>query len=155
MDWDEFRRVGTTRNQIAEPGREPGLIITRADGTRCSVERGGVEFIKYLEPLADAFSRKDERYRTALENKRKLFENPELTPSARAMDGIHQHNDTFFYFAKAQAEHHEQIFKQASHDLQSTSQFEEDAAASLVRAKQMEMDDDESFETFLHKYFGR
>ena len=155
MDWDEFRRVRATRNQIAERGREPGLVITKADGTRCSVERCGLEFIKYLEPLADALSCGDGRYRVALENKRKLFEEPELTPSARAMDGIHQHNDTFFYFAKAQAEHHEEIFKQASQDLQFASQFEEEAAASLERAKQMELDDDESFETFLDKYFER
>ena len=71
------------------------------------------------------------------------------------MDGIHQHDDTFFYFAKAQAEHHEEIFKQASHDLEFASQFEEEAAASLERAKQIELADDENFETFLDKYFER
>ena len=58
MAWDEFRRVQTTRNQIAERGREPGLVITKADGTRCSIERCGLEFIKYLEPLADALARR-------------------------------------------------------------------------------------------------
>ena len=91
----------------------------------------------------------------ALENKRKLFEDSELTPSARAMDGIHQHNDTFFYFAKAQAEHYEEIFKQASHDLQFASPLEKEAAESLKRAKEMELADNENFETFLDRYFER
>ena len=155
MDWEEFRRVQTTRNQIAERGREPGLVITKADGTRCSVQRCGLEFIAYLEPLADALARDDERYRIALDNKRKLFEDPALTPSARAMDGIHQQDDTFFYFAKTQAEHHEQFFKREAADLQFASQLEEEAAASLKRAARMELEDDEDFETFLDKYFGR
>jgi len=155
MDWDEFRRVQTTRNQIAERGREPGLVITKADGQRCSVQRCGLEFIKYLEPLADALARDDERYRIALDNKRRLFEDPALTPSARAMDGIHQQDDTFFYFAKTQAEHHEQFFKREAADLQFASQLEEEAAASLKRAARMELEDDEDFETFLDKYFGR
>jgi len=155
MDWDEFRRVQATRNQIAERGREPGLVITKADGTRCSVQRCGLEFIAYLEPLADALARDDERYRIALDNKRRLFEDPALTPSARAMDGIHQQDDTFFYFAKTQAEHHEQFFKREAADLQFASQLEEEAAASLKRAARMELEDDEDFETFLDKYFGR
>ena len=71
------------------------------------------------------------------------------------MDGIHQQDDTFFYFAKTQAEHHEQFFKHESHDLQFASQFEEEAAASLKRAAQMELEDNEDFETFLDKYFER
>ena len=155
MDWDEFRRVQTTRNQIAERGREPGLVITKADGKRCSVQRCGLEFIAYLEPLADALARDDERYRIALDNKRKLFEDPALTPSARAIDGVHQHDDTFFYFAKTQAEHHEQFFKHEAVDLQFASQFEDEATASLKRATQLELEDNEDFETFLDKYFER
>ena len=155
MDWDEFRRVRATRNQIAECGREPGLIITKADGQRCSVERCGLEFIDYLEPLADCLSRHDEGYRTALDRKRQLFKDPALTPSARALEGIHQHDDTFFYFAKAQAEHYEDVFKYEAIDPHFASRFQEEAVSSLQEAEQMEQDDQQDFETFLDQYFGR
>jgi len=155
MDWDEFHRVRATRSQIAECGREPGLVITKADGQRCSVERCGLEFIDYLEPLADCLSRHDKRYRTALDHKRRLFEDPQITPSARALDSIHHHDDTFFYFAKAQAEHHEDIFKHGVIDKDFESRFQREAASSLQRAAQMEQDDEQDFETFLDQYFGR
>ncbi|HCX87078.1 MAG TPA: glutamate--cysteine ligase [Gammaproteobacteria bacterium] len=155
MDWDEFRRVRTARSQIAESGREPGFVITKADGQRCSVQRCGLEFIDYLEPLADCLSRYDDRYRTALALKRRLFEDPQMTPSARALDRIHGHDDTFFYFAKAQAEHHEGVFKHGAIDKHFESWFQQEAASSLQRAEQMEQDDEMDFETFLDQYFGR
>ena len=155
MDWDEFRRVRATRSQIAEFGREPGFVLTKADGQRCSVQRCGLELIDYLEPLADCLSRYDEGYRTALSQKRRLFEDPALTPSARALDGIRDHDDTFFYFAKAQAEQIENTFKHQPFDPQFESRFQEEATSSLQRAQQMEKDDEPDFETFLNQYFGR
>ena len=155
MDWDEFRRVRATRSQIAEFGREPGFVLTKADGQRCSVQRCGLELIDRLEPLADCLSHYDERYRTALSQKRRLFEDPALTPSARVLDGIHDHDDTFFYFAKAQAEHHENVFKHDEFDPDFGSCFQEEATSSLQRAQQMEKEDEQDFETFLDQYFGR
>jgi len=155
MDWDEFRRVRATRSQIAESGREPEFIITKADGQRCSVQRCGLEFIDYLEPLADCLDQYDDGYRRTLALQRRLFEDPQMTPSARALDSIHRHDDTFFYFAKAQAEHHEDIFKHGVIDEHFESRFQQEAASSLQRAAQMEQDDKMDFETFLDQYFGR
>ena len=100
-------------------------------------------------------SRYDERYRNALNQKRRLFEDPELTPSARALHGIRDHDDTFFYFAKAQAEHHENAFKHEPFDQRFESRLQEEAASSLQRAQQVEQDDEQDFESFLNQYFGR
>lgn len=155
MDWDEFKRLRATRTAVAERGRDPSLRITLADGSECTIQRCGLGLIERLKPLAEYLESGAPGYLDALDYHRGLFEDPTKTPSARALEGAHEHNETFFYFAKAQAEHHERLFKGSRLESTQQDRFTREAEESLAQAKAIEANDEVDFETFLDRYFER
>lgn len=155
MDWDEFKRLRETRIQVAERGRDPQLRITLADGGQCPVQKCGQGLVDRLEPLARYLDAQDHGYIEALEYHRTLFENPAATPSGRALEEIYTHQDTFFYFAKAQAEHHERHFKNVALSPEQEARFKQEAKGSLLQAEEIVAGDTIDFEAFLGQYFER
>ena len=154
MDVEEFNRLRQTRNQVAERGRDPELRITLADGSQCSIDRCGLGLVERLAPIAELMDQYDSGYGNALAYYKNLFEDPSATPSARAFEEIKKHDNTFFYFAKAQAEQHEKNFKIAEIDPAWNQSLKESADESIKKAQEMVTSDMVGFEEFLDNYFA-
>ena len=155
MDWEEFKRLRATRTEVAERGRDPALGITLADGSKCNIPRCGRGLIERLRPLAEYLEASAPGYLDSLAYHQSLFEDPSKTPSARALEGAHENKETFFYFAKAQSEHHEKLFKGSPLSAAQNEKLKQEATDSLARAKDIEASDTIDFETFLDNYFER
>ena len=107
-----------------------------------------------LTPIAELMDQYDSGYGNALAYYKNLFEDPSATPSAKAFEEIKKHDNTFFYFAKAQAEHHEKNFKIAEIDPAWNQSLKESADESIKKAQEMVTSDVVDFEEFLDNYFA-
>ena len=151
---DDFARLRDTQTRVAEFGRDPGLTITSGMGHECPVSRCGLELIEWLEPLAAYMDQHgDAGYCQSLSHYRIAFEDPDNTPSAKVLQQMKEHNNTFFTFAMAQAESHENYFKNYPLDPGEDTLLRREAANSHQSARQAEQDDTMDFESFLDNYF--
>jgi glutamate--cysteine ligase len=153
---DDFARLRDTQTRVAEFGRDPELTITSGMGHECPVSRCGLELIEWLEPLAVYMDQHgDAGYCQSLSHYRLAFEDPDNTPSAKVLRHMREHNNAFFTFAMAQAESHENYFKNRPLDPSEDTLLRREAADSHQSAQQAEQDDTLDFESFLDNYFSQ
>ena len=94
-------------------------------------------------------------YCSALQKQRAKISDPDLTPSARALDEMSSNKEEFYHFALRKSQQHQQWFADRPIEAEKQKAFEQAAADSLKRQKAIETADNISFETFLKNYFAQ
>nr|CAA6821051.1 MAG: Glutamate--cysteine ligase (EC [uncultured Thiotrichaceae bacterium] len=155
LDSDAKRRIDHNQYLVAHRGREPGLKLDRL-GESLLLKKWALELLENMLPVAAMLDKThdDSRYTQAVHAQLKLAENPDLTPSAQALEEMASHGqEDFFTFAQRKSKEHREFFMQRtlSDDLQ--KQFEAMAKSSIAKQHQIEAADELDFDTFLSRYF--
>ena len=84
-----------------------------------------------------------------------LVNKPQLTASARILEGMTQTGQPFSRFALAKSKEHEQYFKHNKLDKTVSDQFDDIAKASLIKQHDIESKPQIPFDEFLAQYFAQ
>ena len=141
---------------VAQMGRKPGLEIDK-HGKKIPLKIWACDILKSMQAVCEILDANDtdKPYSRALQQQVDTVENPELTPSARILQGMKEHQQPFGCFGLNMSEKHKHYFKSNKLDTQTTQQFNETSHTSHIKQKQTEANDKLSFDDFLVKYFAQ
>ena len=138
---------------VVERGREPGLELIEGDV--------GLPLVAWAERLLAQCAQVAEEidavtgtadHAAAVEAQRRKVAEPDLTPSARVLNALHQQRVPFFRFAMNQSAAHRGYFEE--HPLMPARQKELVAMSeeSIARQTEIESGDRETFEAYLERF---
>jgi glutamate--cysteine ligase len=148
------RTNAENQSRVAHQGRRPGLKLLRND-TTISLREWALLTLDRIALLADVLDADDpaKPYSRAVAAQRAAVEDPERTPSAQVLREMRVNQETFFEFARRQAERHQQHF--VDHPTSPYRMAELNELASQSRQQQAELEAREtgSFEDYLTAYY--
>ncbi|MEL0169532.1 MAG: glutamate--cysteine ligase [Pseudomonadaceae bacterium] len=137
-------------------GREPGLTLSDKGTERPLVSWGEA----LLDDIAACATLLDQAqggsaFVDAVAVQRAKLKDASLTPSAKVLAAIAEQGDSFFRFALAQSEQHNQYFRARPLDSDAQTRMAAEAAASLADQAAIEAADDVDFDTFVDRYLSQ
>ena len=145
-------------NQLAaaNEGRKPGLQLQKA-GQAIGLQEWATEILESMRPVCSILDNEalDKPYSMALEQQMALVNNPQLTASARILEGMTQTGQPFSRFALGKSKEHALYFKHNQLDKILSDQFDDIAKASLIKQHDIESKPQIPFEDFLAQYFAQ
>ena len=137
-------------------GRLPGLRLQR-DGVPVTLQTWGLELLDRIEATATLLDaqRDDGAHHASLELQRAKLRDPDCTPSARVLDALRAHDNSFLKFSLAQSRAHAEQFRArpltpAQHD-----EFGALARTSIDEQARIEREQSGSFDEFIEAYRAR
>ena len=154
IDKSEQQRIGRNQQAVACCGRDPEVRLNR-DGSDQSVSDWAREIQEEIQAVSELMDQADasDNYTAAINSVLPVLENPEQTPSARMLQGMRDSEQSFYHFAMAKCEQHNQYFKQSTNTPERNQFFEAESETSLRKQAEIEAADDISFDEYLHRYF--
>jgi len=150
----EREEIDWNQNQTAHQGRDPSLLLRRCGETQllrtwaselCNAMRGVAEWMDHID--SKGF------YAKTLEKQLEIIHNAEQTPSAKILEDMQQHHESFAEFAyRLSKQHRETLQTQPTNDLQ-MQYFNQLAQQSLIDQEQLEMNT-LPFDIYLKNYFN-
>ena len=155
---DEAEREAINHNQalVARRGREPGLRLRRNGGTvalldwareTCEALAGICEALDTAEPATP--------YTDALKIQYAVVADPELSPSARVLREMAEHEESFVEFALRVSREQERHFRSSPFPPETQAAYDEQARQSLEAQREIEEGDTVPFERYLQDYFAQ
>jgi glutamate--cysteine ligase len=144
---------------VAHQGRKPGLDLQRinlAQGDeKISLQDWASELCNSMKGVANLLDQANycENYFSSVKSQIASVFDPELTPSARMISDMKEHEEGFFHYAQRMSEHHYQYYKNHPLSANKIQFFEDMAAESIAKQKQIETNDSISFDEYLKNYF--
>ena len=152
---DEFRQLRDTRTCVAERGREPDLTISDNEGQSVRLTDYCHRIFDSIESIGKHMDQYDQGYSDAVSKYRSLIDDKENTPSAQALNAIHDLNDDFTEFGLEQAKVHRDYFSSYSLGTAASDLLNSEAKKSADQADILKSNDTTNFDTFLKDYFGQ
>ena len=152
----EQKEINSNLLAVAHRGRDPDLYLSRS-GEQVPLRQWGSEILDVVGEMCDLLDTegKPKLYCNSLSQQlAKLYE-PQTTPSGTMLREMRENEEDFFDFGQRKSLEHRDWFASnpVSESLQ--KQFAETAQESLVRQKQIEQGDNQSFDEFLQQYFSQ
>jgi glutamate--cysteine ligase len=140
---------------VAHKGRQPGLDLRRGD-EKISLQDWASELCNKMKPVACLLDRAHycENYFSSVKSQIASVFDPDLTPSARMLSEMKEHNEGFFHHAQRMSKHHYRYYKTHALSEEKIRFFEQAARESLEKQHQIEAADSISFDEYLQKYFN-
>jgi len=156
MTTEETRKYTENNQRAVMRGREPGLMLQR-NGEDISLTNWAEEMIMRMQPIADMLNsiHFTQRYTQVLKLQSEKIADAGLTPSGMILNDVQNNFNSFFDFAITQARKHERFFKHLVQNQNSKTQFEHQAAESILKQKEIEESDTLSFDEYLAAYFAQ
>mgnify|MGYP000860292742 FL=1 len=150
---DEIAALARNQHRVAERGREPGLTLERGQD-QVSLKDWGLSLVQDIRPYANALDAAHgvQDYSAAVAQAQARLEDPSLTPSARVLTAIAQHENSFVQFVRAQSQVTRQTLLAEPIDAGVQQRFTTLAQESLAAQKRIEVADTMPFETFRQHY---
>lgn len=151
----EREEIDNNQNLVAHKGRVKGIEV-RCKGKKVSLKQQATEIINAMSDVAELLdeTHKEECYRAALEEQARLIAHPELTPSAKSLDEIRSHKDSFFSFAQRKSKEHRDYFQKRHLSSERLDKFIQTAQWSIQETKSREAKDELPFDEFLSCYLS-
>ncbi len=149
----EREEIDWNQNQTAHQGRDPSLLLRRCGETQL-LRTWASELCNAMRGVAEWMDRVDSKgfYAKTLEKQLEIIHNAEQTPSAKILEDMQQHHESFAEFAyRLSKQHRETLQNQPTNDLQ-MQYFNQLAQQSLLDQAQLETDS-LPFEVYLNNYF--
>jgi glutamate--cysteine ligase len=142
--------------RAVKEGRRPGLCLQR-QGKAVELRDWGRQLLQQMEPVARLLDRQrgDDQHMAALAAQRERLDKPELTPSARVLQGIEACRGSFQAFGLQQSQAHAASFRARPLSATQVAEFEAMAQASLDEQRRMEESQTGSFDEFITNYRQR
>ncbi len=140
---------------VAHKGREPGLDLQRGE-ENISLQDWASELCNKMTAVASLLDRANycENYFSSVKSQIASVFEPELTPSARMLAEMREHDEGFFHHAQGMSMHHNQYYKNHPLSEEKVRFFENMANESLAKQKKIESEDAISFDEYLENYFN-
>jgi glutamate--cysteine ligase len=153
---EERREIDDNQIATANRGRDPALRLHR-NGKRIPLSTWAMDIMIAMEGFCEALDAGEENqpYANALQHQKAAIVESELTPSARILAEMHEHQEPFFHFAKRLSEQHQNYFKLLSPNFEREAFFLETARQSWQRQQDMETPDTLPFAEYLKRYFAQ
>ncbi len=141
---------------VAHRGREPDLEINK-NGQNIALQTWACEIMQSMQPVCEILDQGniDKPYSRALKQQLKLVNNPDLTASAKILQGMRSKNQPFGSFGLETSKSHKHHFKKQTLEKISNKQFDEMSTASHKKQQEIEDRDTLSFDDFLDNYFSQ
>ena len=149
----EIAALGRNQHKTAAFGREPGLVLER-NGGEVKLTDWGHEIVAQCAPIAAALdaAHATTDYTDALRSARALLDDPALLPSARVLEAIHEHGDSFTAFVAAQSQQTKAKLLKLPFPAALQAKMEALAAQSIADQKAVEAADTMPFEQYRQQY---
>jgi glutamate--cysteine ligase len=154
---DQEQQINNTNQlAVAHLGRKPGLELNKT-GQDISLKNWAEEILQSMQSVCDILDKDltEKPYSKALKQQAKVIENPELTPSAKILQGMRENKQPFGCFGLKTSELHKEYFMKNKLDKITTEQFDQMAVESHNKQQQIEANDSLSFDAFLERYFSQ
>jgi glutamate--cysteine ligase len=138
---------------VTKEGRRPGLELKR-DGRSVAMHEWADELFAKIDRTAavlDALHGGDAHARSVAAQRAK-FADVSLTPSARVLQTMREHRQSFLEFGLAQSERHAAYFLSRPLDAATAEQYETSARESLDEQARLEQEEVGSFDAFVAAY---
>jgi glutamate--cysteine ligase len=137
-------------------GRRPGLQLRR-NGQAIGLQAWGLELLDSIADMAALLDKQrgDDSHARSLQVQRAKLLDPALTPSARVLQAMQSHGNSFPAFAMQQALKHAQDFKSRPLTADEQAFFDTMARNSLAEQERMEASQTGSFDEFIEDYRSR
>ncbi len=154
---DKDMQTCKENNQLAVmQGRKHGLMLQH-ESQQITLRDWGNEMINRMKPIAQILDSVhfSKQHSQVLQIQKEKLSDASKTPSSRVLQDIERDHQSYFAFAQFQAEKHEKFFKHLVQNNASKAQFEQQAAESIVKQKEIEQSDACSFDAYLAAYFAQ
>ena len=159
LSQSEINAIDENLVLVAHNGRKPGLDLRRENlqqvEEKISLQDWASELCNKMKAVANLLDNANycENYFSSVKSQIASVFDPDLTPSARMLADMRDHDEGFFHYAQRMSKHHCQYYK--SHPLaeDKIQFFEKIARESLAKQKQIEAEDAISFDEYLDNYF--
>ncbi len=150
---------------VAHQGREPGLDLLRVNSQQVNLNRSGEkislqdwagELCHKMTDVARLLDRANhcENYFSSVKSQIASVFDPDLTPSARMLAEMREHDEGFFHHAQRMSKHHNQYYKNHPLSEDKVKFFEDMTGESLAKQSIIESEDKISFDEYLKNYFN-
>ena len=139
---------------VAHSGRQPDLELNH-NGQSVALNIWATQILDSMQAVCTILDEGNPQplYTQALKQQYALVENPDLTPSARVLQGMKAEQQPFGCFGLSRSALHQKYFKNQRLDSKTTQLFDKMGDVSHGTQKQIESDDTLSFDDFLQQYF--
>lgn len=153
---EDFAINNANQLAVANFGRKPGLELIR-NGKKIVLKDWAEEIIEAMQPVCAILDQNisDKPYSSALARQRIPVQDPDRTPSARMLKTMSDLRLPFARLALNTSIEHERYFRLNKLDEAQTREFQELAAQSLAKQKDIESKDRLTFDEFLQQYFAQ
>lgn len=151
-----YQEVLRNHGQTAHAGRDPDFRLYR-DGQEVRLRDWARAITSDVRAIAEIIDRGEgsDAYVQAVDTQAQLIAEPDATPSARVLEEMRANDTGFFRFAQHSANGHKDYFESlAPLEGERLRIYEDEAAASLERQRQIEASDNMNFDDYLKQYFS-
>ena len=144
---------------VAHHGREPGLDLRRDNlekvEEKISLQDWASELCNKMKGVASLLDNANycENYFSSVKSQIASVFDPDLTPSARMLASMTEHDEGFFHHAQRMSKHHYQYYKTHTLSDEKIRFFEDLSRSSIEKKQQIENEDILSFDDYLQNYF--
>src|SRR5450830_913383 len=139
--------------RTVKEGRRPGLTLNNGTA-EVPLTTWGTELLERIRPAAALLDtlRGDSAHSDALAAQLLKLGDASLTPSAKVLEALKAHNNSFNAFALAQSEQHAAYFRSHPPTAEEAAYFDGLAAVSLAEQAEMEAAPQSSFDDYVSVY---
>ena len=139
--------------RTVKQGRRPGLQLHR-DGVAVDLKTWGLALLERIETAARVLDeqRDEPEHLASLKAQRAKLLDPALTPSARVLQALRQHENSYIDFSLRQSEAHAAYFKKRGSSPSESAEFERLARESQDAQNTMEQQQSGNFDEFVEAY---
>jgi glutamate--cysteine ligase len=141
---------------VAHQGRKPGLALQNGRD-KIPLTVWAKKILSTMQPVCEILDGADETrpYTNTLLKQQQLVDNPELTPSAKILQGMRQNVQPFAPYALQISAQHKDLFTSTRLANDEITLFQALSKESFAAQKKIEANDQYSFDEFLYKYFSQ
>ncbi len=156
IDIRERREIDQNIGAVAHRGRDPQLRLLR-HAREIPLKQWGEEICQAMSGICALLDADDpeQPYSKVLAGQIEIVGNPELTPSARMLEEMHDRGEGFFSHAQRMSLQHKRYFDDLELSTSCRERLEKEARDSIQRQKEIEATDDQTLEQFLADYFAQ
>lgn len=153
---DEIDAIDMNFIEVAHNGRAPGAELYRDDET-ISLKTWALSLFDAMQGVAALLDdvHANRSYSSSLEAQRACVLDSALTPSARVLQEMREHDEEYFHFARRKALEHQAYFSSQALSEERNRFLMKLAQDSLDKQKQIEAADTLSFDDFLKQYYAQ
>lgn len=144
------------QKRVVNEGRNPDLTLTDLEGKQTPLRSWASALLKDMQvyaELLDGFQNAGDGHQHSLAEQMAKIENSELTPSARVLRELREHNNSYAAWTLALATQHQTALLDETLPDKIVERFKKISALSLQKQKQLEEKSQPDFDLYLEDYY--